>query len=228
MAVDKEYKNLIQPTENSNLGFAIQNLINDNLKFIKTSYLAKIINIQDNKITIKPLLKQKEDDETLILNNVLIGFSYSQLWQTQFKLGIGDIGLAIVIENDISSYKETGKEGLNNTGRFKDVNDSVFIPLSFYTTLNNNDVNFLIQNNTQKCKLEFDNNEIGILKAKLLTLESETTTLKKKFKELVDLLEAMASGNTSATGHGHVVVTSPGSIGKFNAWFSSLDSLLKD
>ncbi|HDZ5042727.1 TPA: hypothetical protein RTG66_001564 [Campylobacter jejuni] len=226
--MEKEYQNLIQPTENSNIGFAIQNLINDNLKFIKTSYLAQITNIEDNKITIKPLLKQKEDDNTLILHNVLIGFSYSQHWQTQFKLKINDIGLAIVIENDITHYKQTGDGGLNNTKRFKDVNDSIFIPLSLYTTLKNDDINFIIQNDTKKCKLEFDNNEIGILKGKLLTLESETTSLKKKFKELADLLEGMAGGSTSATGHGHVVTTSPGSIGKFNKWYSALDTLLKD
>ncbi len=226
--MEKEYQNLIQTGENTNLGFAIQNLINDNLRFIKTAYLAKIVSISENKVSIKPILKQNEKDSVLILNNVMICFPYSQLWQTQFKLKVGDIGLAIVIENDITIYKETGKEGLNNTKRFKDVNDSVFIPFSLYQSLKNDDINFIIQNNKKNCKLEFDNNEIGILKAKLLTLESENTSLKKKFKELVDLLENMASGQTGPDGHGQSSTTSPESIGKFNQWYNSLDSLFKD
>lgn len=226
--MEKEYQNLIQTGENTNLGFAIQNLINDNLRFIKTAYLAKIVSISENKVSIKPILKQNEKDSVLILNNVMICFPYSQLWQTQFKLKVGDIGVAIVIENDISSYKQSGNEGLNNTKRFKDVNDSVFIPFSLYQSLKNDDINFIIQNDKKNCKLEFDNNEIGILKAKLLTLESENTSLKKKFKELADLLESMASGQTGPDGHGHSSITSPESIGKFNQWYNSLDSLFKD
>ncbi|ALW15604.1 Gp138 family membrane-puncturing spike protein [Campylobacter jejuni] len=226
--MEKEYQNLIQPTENSNLGFAIQNLINDNLRFIKTAYLAKIVSISENKVSIKPILKQNEKDSVLILNNVMICFPYSQLWQTQFKLKVGDIGVAIVIENDISSYKQSGNEGLNNTKRFKDVNDSVFIPLSLYTTLNNSEVNYKIENNNKSCKMEFNNDEIGIFKAKLITLESETTTLKAKLLELVSLLESMASGQTGPDGHGQTSTTSPISIGRFNSWGSSLNSLFKD
>ncbi|HED5364323.1 hypothetical protein I9086_00185 [Campylobacter jejuni] len=226
--MEKEYQNLIQPTENSNLGFAIQNLINDNLRFIKTAYLAKIVSISENKVSIKPILKQNEKDSVLILNNVMICFPYSQLWQTQFKLKVGDIGVAIVIENDISSYKQSGNEGLNNTKRFKDVNDSVFIPLSLYTTLNNSEVNYKIENNNKSCKMEFNNDEIGIFKAKLITLESETTTLKAKLLELVSLLESMASGQTGPDGHGQTSTTSPSSIGRFNSWGSSLNSLFKD
>lgn len=226
--MEKEYQNLIQTGENTNLGFAIQNLINDNLRFIKTAYLAKIVSISENKVSIKPILKQNEKDSVLILNNVMICFPYSQLWQTQFKLKVGDIGVAIVIDNDISSYKQSGNEGLNSTKRFKDVNDSVFIPFSLYQSLKNDDINFIIQNDKKNCKLEFDNNEIGILKAKLLTLESENTSLKKKFKELADLLESMASGQTGPDGHGHSSITSPESIGKFNQWYNSLDSLFKD
>lgn len=227
--MDKEYKGLIKPGDNNDIGDAIQNLISDNLKFINTAFLAKIVNIEDNKITIKPLLRKNDNEKVLILNEVLIGFNYSNNWQTQFKLKINDIGLAIVIQNDISSYKITGKEGLNNTGRFKDVNDSIFIPLSLFKTLNNEEINFIIQNHNKKCKLEFNNDEIGILRARLLTIESEHTTLKKAFRELVSLLETMAGGITSATGHGHTVITSPRSIGKFSSWYDNqIEKLLKD
>ncbi|EGC6704057.1 hypothetical protein H9W57_001052 [Campylobacter jejuni] len=228
MADNQEYQNLIKSGENNDLGLAIQNLINDNLRFIRTTYLAKIVSINENKVSIKPILRQKANEQVLIINNCMIAFPYSQLWQTQFKLKAGDIGVAIVIENDISSYKQSGNEGLNNTKRFKDVNDSIFIPLSLYTTLNNNEVNYKIENNNKSCKMEFNNDEIGIFKAKLITLESETTTLKAKLLELVSLLESMASGRTGPDGHGQTSTTSPGSIGQFNSWGSSLNSLFKD
>ncbi|EEA8775473.1 hypothetical protein G3832_001354 [Campylobacter jejuni] len=228
MADNQEYQNLIKSGENNDLGLAIQNLINDNLRFIRTTYLAKIVSINENKVSIKPILRQKANEQVLIINNCMIAFPYSQLWQTQFKLKVGDIGVAIVIENDISSYKQSGNEGLNNTKRFKDVNDSIFIPLSLYTTLNNNEVNYKIENNNKSCKMEFNNDEIGIFKAKLITLESETTTLKSKLLELVSLLESMASGQTGPDGHGQTSTTSPGSIGQFNSWGSSLNSLFKD
>lgn len=228
MADNQEYQNLIKSGENNDLGSAIQNLINDNLRFIRTTYLAKIVSINENKVSIKPILRQKANEQVLIINNCMIAFPYSQLWQTQFKLKVGDIGVAIVIENDISSYKQSGNEGLNNTKRFKDVNDSIFIPLSLYTTLNNNEVNYKIENNNKSCKMEFNNDEIGIFKAKLITLESETTTLKSKLLELVSLLESMASGQTGPDGHGQTSTTSPGSIGQFNSWGSSLNSLFKD
>ncbi|EOH4354748.1 hypothetical protein ACLQ0U_001535 [Campylobacter jejuni] len=228
MADNQEYQNLIKSGENNDLGLAIQNLINDNLRFIRTTYLAKIVSINENKVSIKPILRQKANEQVLIINNCMIAFPYSQLWQTQFKLKVGDIGVAIVIENDISSYKQSGNEGLNNTKRFKDVNDSIFVPLSLYTTLNNSIVNYKIENNNKSCKMEFNNDEIGIFKAKLITLESETTTLKSKLLELVSLLESMASGQTGPDGHGQTSTTSPGSIGQFNSWGSSLNSLFKD
>lgn len=228
MADNQEYQNLIKSGENNDLGLAIQNLINDNLRFIRTTYLAKIVSINENKVSIKPILRQKANEQVLIINNCMIAFPYSQLWQTQFKLKVGDIGVAIVIENDISSYKQSGNEGLNNTKRFKDVNDSIFIPLSLYTTLNNSEVNYKIENNNKSCKMEFNNDEIGIFKAKLITLESETTTLKAKLLQLVSLLESMASGQTGPDGHGQTSTTSPGSIGQFNSWGSSLNSLFKD
>lgn len=228
MADNQEYQNIIKSGENNDLGLAIQNLINDNLRFIRTTYLAKIVSINENKVSIKPILRQKANEQVLIINNCMIAFSYSQIWQTQFKLKVGDIGVAIVIENDISSYKQSGNEGLNNTKRFKDVNDSIFIPFSLYTTLNNNEVNYKIENNNKSCKIEFNNDEIGIFKAKLITLESETTTLKAKLLELVSLLESMASGQTGPDGHGQTSTTSPSSIGQFNSWGSSLNSLFKD
>lgn len=225
----QEYQNLVKSGESSDLGTAIQNLINDNLKFINTAFLAKIVRINTKSVDIQPILKQNINDKDLIINNCLIAFNHSQLWDIQHKLKVGDIGVALVMQNDISTYKQIGAGGVVATRRFKDFNDSIYIPLSLYETRPNADINYIIESHTKKCKLEFNNDEIGIFKAKLLTLESENTTLKRALKELVDLLETMASGSTSADGHGHTTTTAPASIGAFNSWYNStINELFKD
>lgn len=225
----QEYQNLVKSGESSDLGTAIQNLINDNLRFINTAFLAKIVRINANSVDIQPILKQNIIDKDLIINNCLIAFNHSQLWDIQHKLKVGDIGIALVMQNDISTYKQIGAGGVVATRRFKDFNDSIYIPLSLYETRANADINYIIESHTKNCKLEFNNDEIGIFKAKLLTLESENTTLKRALKELVNLLEAMASGSTSADAHGHATTTAPASIGTFNSWYNStINKLFKD
>lgn len=223
-----EYDNLIKSGEDDDLGSAIQNLINDNLRFIKSAFLCKITKIDKNKVTIKPLLKQKQDEETLIINNCMVAFSYSQDWITQFKLKVGDIGVALVLDNDISLYKQNGSEGICPTKRFKDSNDSIYIPLALYKSQNNDDVNFRIENAKKNCKLEFNNSEICTLQAELITLKSAHTTLWAALKDLAGRLESMAGGQTAPDGHGQSSTTAPGSVGSFNAWASGLSNLFKE
>ena len=174
----KEYKTLTKTTNNENLGLAIQGLIEDNIARINTSFLAEIKSINGNKVSICEVIKRKQTDLTTIYNNCLVGFNQSGKWQTQFKLKVGDVGLAIVLQDDISGYKSTGKNGLNKTGRIHDKNDAIFIPFSLFDSLLNDSINFIIENDVKSCKIEFDNAEMGTFKAKLLTLESENTTLK--------------------------------------------------
>lgn len=222
-----EYENLVKSGESQDLGIAIQNLINDNIKALRTNFLAKVTNIENNRISFVKLIKDKEKEAIVTLNNVMVGFPYSQKWQIQHKLAINDIGLVFVLENDITTYKTSGSGGVVTNRRYKDINDCIFIPLSMYQSRNNQDINYIIESDTKKCKLEFNNDEIGIFKAKLLTLESENTTLKAKLIELANLLEGLASGSTSVvSAHSHQ--TAPGSIGRFSSWANSLNQLFKD
>ena len=153
----KEYQNLIKSGESSDLGTAIQNLINDNLRNIQTAFLAEIVTINRNTLDIRPILRKSSDEKILTINNCLIGFNYSQNWSIQHKLKVGDIGIALVIQNDISSYKEQGKGGINATRRFKDANDAIYIPLSLYNSFSNDDINYQIKDLSGICLFEFDN-----------------------------------------------------------------------
>lgn len=224
-----EYQSLVKTTESRDLGTCIQNLINDNIQALQTAFLAKITKINQNKICFEKIIKSNEKEAKIVVNNCLIGFPYSQEWQVQYKLKVGDIGLCITLERDISDYKQSGAGGISPTKRFKDINDSIFIPFSLYRTLNNADINFVIENASKSCIMQFDNQEMGLFKAKLLTLQSENTTLKKKLVELAGLLESMASGATSTQiDNTHRHTTAPSSIGSFNSWADSLNDLFKD
>ena len=172
----REYQNLIKSGQSADLGTAIQNLINDNLRNIQTAFLCEIVAIENNKIDIRPILRKSSDEKILTINNCLIGFNYSQNWSIQHKLKIGDIGIALVIQNDISSYKEKGQGGINATRRFKDANDAIYIPLSLYNSFSNDDINYQIKDLSDKCLFEFTNEFDNNLKAINITSTAEKNT----------------------------------------------------
>ena len=172
----REYQNLIKSGQSADLGTAIQNLINDNLRNIQTAFLCEIVAIENNKIDIRPILRKSSDEKILTINNCLIGFNYSQNWSIQHKLKIGDIGLALVIQNDISSYKEKGQGGINATRRFKDANDAIYIPLSLYNSFSNDEINYQIKDLSDKCLFEFTNEFDNNLKAINITSTAEKNT----------------------------------------------------
>ena len=172
----REYQNLIKSGQSADLGTAIQNLINDNLRNIQTAFLCEIVAIENNKIDIRPILRKSSDEKILTINNCLIGFNYSQNWSIQHKLKIGDIGLALVIQNDISSDKEKGQGGINATRRFKDANDAIYIPLSLYNSFSNDEINYQIKDLSDKCLFEFTNDFDNNLKAINITSTAEKNT----------------------------------------------------
>ena len=172
----KEYQNLIKSGESSDLGTAIQNLINDNLRNIQTAFLAEIVAIENNRLDISPILRRDAKEQVLTINNCLVAFNYSQHWSIQHKLKIGDVGIALVMQNDISSYKEQGKGGINATRRFKDANDAIYIPLSLYNSFSNDAINYQVKDLSEKCLFEFTNDFDCNLKAINTTSEAQKNT----------------------------------------------------
>ena len=172
----REYQNLIKSGQSADLGTAIQNLINDNLRNIQTAFLAEIVTINRNTLDIRPILRKSSDEKILTINNCLIAFNYSQNWSIQHKLKVGDIGIALVIQNDISSYKEKGQGGINATRRFKDANDAIYIPLSLYNSFSNDEINYQIKDLSDKCLFEFTNEFDNNLKAINITSTAEKNT----------------------------------------------------
>lgn len=171
--MDNEYQNFTEYGED--VGEVINELINDKLKVLTTSFLAKIISINGNKVSITPIFKTNAKDESVIINNCLVCYPSSQNWQVQYKLKVGDIGVALAIQNDISTYKASGSGGVTQTQRFKDLNDSVFLPLSLFNSLKNDDINYIIKSSNNKCLFEFTNDFNNDLKAVNITETAEQT-----------------------------------------------------
>lgn len=234
----KEQYGLIDTSEEQgDLGLAIQNLITNNLKSLNTCFLAEIVAIKANKVSVRQVIKSSTSEADLIVNECLIAFPYSSGWQVQFKLKTGDIGLCLVANKDISTYKQSGRASIATTKRFKSVNDSIFLPLSMFKTLANDSVDFTIKG-ADGDEFTFDSGELTInasadIKAKAggafnaegtseIMLKAPSTTIQSPAITLggnVTLGGAMSAGASPAS-----VGNDSGTLGAcFDSVFTALD-----
>lgn len=154
-----EIKSVVTPSDELDLGSIIQKLIIENLKSLNTAWLGEITKIDKNFVSVKQVIKSADDEPINIVNKLLVAFPYSQAWQIQFKLKVGDIGLCIVNNKDLDLYKSNGKASLANTTRFKALQDSIFIPLSLFKTLENENTNFTLKSLDKGSEFTFDKDE---------------------------------------------------------------------
>lgn len=169
------YENLIKPYQND-FGVAIQSLIQDNIKNINTAFIAKVQSISEDKkkVNIVNVIKNEGSNQNVVIPNVLIAQPYSSEWQISFKIGVGDIGLAIVCKNDITNYKDSGGDSTANTQRHFDITDSIFIPLSLYLQGDNENAGFSIKNKAGDCELTFDKDgKLNIVSKGDINIESK-------------------------------------------------------
>lgn len=113
--------------------YEINELINYKIRNeINTAFIARVTHVEKNRVNIQNIISDSSDLECPIINNVLIGQYYTSHFSIHSPVEVGDIGLAIVCKQDISSYRYTGEAGQKNSSRLFDISDSVFIPLSLY------------------------------------------------------------------------------------------------
>lgn len=218
----EQSKNILTPTTQKSEVLALQKMINANVNNIRTSFLAKIVSIDKNRVSVVEIARANEQAKNPILNNVLVAQPKSGKWGVEFDLQIDDIGLCIVCDCDISHYQNGGfNDFLVNTDRKHDFNDSIFMPLSLYNQRDFTDgINFLISDVTKKDKIEFKD-DILTLKAKLMILESENTTLKKVLTDLaVILINARGWESKKPAFHNNDRI-------KLGSWIDDLDKIFK-
>lgn len=140
-----EYTPIDTRDEHNNLALSIQALIVDNLKAIKTCFLAEITSISGNFVSVKPIIKSDSKESDVIINDCVVAFPFSGEWQVQFKLKTGDIGLCVCEGKDISDYKSSGSGGVAPTKRYKNINDAIYFPLSLQKSSAIDSIDFTIK-----------------------------------------------------------------------------------
>lgn len=232
MAEIKQEKNILTQGIKDNDGLAIQKLIEQNLKSARFCFLAKITALNGNKISCVDISKRNEKDKNPILNNVLVAQPKSGKWRIQFDLKVGDIGLCVVNDSDLSIYKQGGNnEFLVSTDRSHDLNDSIFLPLSLYTQQGTDNLNFIISDENNANFIKFNNGNLDIqseqittIKAQLITIQSAQTTLKQVLANLGGILQG--ANTQTASSHQHATF-SPSDKSALSGWVSSLNTLFK-
>ena len=230
------YENLIKPFEND-FGVAIQALIQDNIKNINTAFIAKVQSISDDKkkVNIVNVIKNEASNQNVVISNVLIAQPYSSEWQISFKVGVGDIGLAIVCKDDITNYKQSGADSKANTKRHFDITDSIFIPLSLYLQGDNDNAGFSVKNKSGDCELSFDKDGKLSIKAKEVEIKSEnplsigtSETLLSCFNAIIDNLQtAIIGGVTSGSPATQTITTLPNFAAQTQIMKQTIQAVLK-
>lgn len=192
---------IIKPLDNASIGGAIQKLINDNIKNINTIFIGEIVDIQNGRVSVIDIVKDREDFQNPIINNLLVCVPYSKEWTLNFKLSKGDKGLCLVSKKDISLYKQNGNACVKNTNRVFDINDSIFIPCSLYDR-ESNDVDFIIKDKNGGRLIEFKEEEL-IIKANKIKVTNETNSLKDILNDLIDNIK-------------NLIITTPNGAGSIN------------
>lgn len=201
------YENPIKSQDTQDLGTAIQSLIRDNIHTINTAYLAKVESVENNRVNITQLLKDDQNQPDTIISNALIAQPFSQGWSMQFNINVGDIGLAIVSKQDISTYKSNGSQGIVNTQRKFDLIDSIFIPLSLFLQKDPSELGLVISNKTGDSKIEFSKDGKLTIQASDITIKGEnplsigtSKTIKACFEAIIDNLENGIIGGVTQSG----------------------------
>lgn len=110
----------------------VENMI-DNI--VSAPFIGEVVAITDNKVDVTPIFFNSFNDVPLppvIYNNLLVGMPYTGKVSTTAPILIGDKGLCIVTDRDITTYADSGSGGVPASQRRFSKMDSIFIPLSMF------------------------------------------------------------------------------------------------
>lgn len=216
------FKPIDTSAEQGDLGLAIQMLIQRNLQNFNTCFLAQIVGINGNKVSVTQMIKSNGAEADLIVNDCLIAYPFSNVWQVQFALKNGDIGICIVLNKDISAYKQSGERCNAPTSRYKDINDSVFIPLSLFKTLPNDSVDFTIKGESDE--LTFNKGELLINASKKCDFKAQNEFKLESQQSTIESPAIMLNGNVTIGGNLAMGSTSGGGAGGISSGGEALSA----
>lgn len=210
-------ENIIKTSDTNDLGTAIQKLIEDNIRRLNTSFLARVVEVSGNRVAVVDIVRDSERAQNPTINNVLVAQPSSKSNGLFFEVREGDIGLCFVAKKDISIFKQSGADCVKNTERQFDITDSIFLPVSLY-----NQSPFLSDTATA---LQKGDSGFFVSEAELLTIKNQQATLMQILEQLANILVAL---QTTPSVVGAPNTLSPITIGQLNQWAQGLKLLFKE
>lgn len=119
-----------------NIGSMVKKIVNDVIdNSINAPFIGRVIAVKGNKVDVTPIYMFTFSSipvAPVIYYNLLVGQQLTGKASVNNPIQIGDIGLCIVTDRDITNYASTGIEGPLDTQRRFSKMDSIFMPLSMY------------------------------------------------------------------------------------------------
>lgn len=165
----------------SDIGNIILKLINNGINNIHTCFLAKVVSINGNLVSVIPIMQDKIGDvikEQPIINNLLVCMLGNSEWQINIPIKAGDFGIAIVSENDITTYKQEGKEGVKLSNRKFNFIDSIFIPCPLKANVTIQSEGISLQNSDKSISIILTNASVDIKTSGDVNVECGNATIK--------------------------------------------------
>lgn len=110
-----------------------QTLIKNALKENNFTIPVKVVDVDITKLTVNvtPLILAEATDDTVIETNIIYNVKYIRIQSGKSAIiidpTIGDIGIALICDRDISTIKETKKAATPASGRIHSLSDSVYL-----------------------------------------------------------------------------------------------------
>ena len=126
-------------SDTKDLASLILKIIDNAINNINMPFIARVTAVKNNKVDVMPLYTLTFNNlpmQPSTYYNILVGLPLTGKAYINNPIQVGDIGLCIVTDRDITTYADTGAEGPVATQRRFSKMDSVFIPLSMYKQSN--------------------------------------------------------------------------------------------
>lgn len=138
---------------------------------INAPFLGKVVAVNGNKVDVTTLdtpLFSGIPMQPVIYYDMLVGMLSGKRAAVNMPISIGDIGLCIVTDCDITNYAKTGQGGVPASYRRFSKMDSVFIPLSMFLQKPITEIfsfNYFNKSGANTFKVEIQNNNTIDVKA---------------------------------------------------------------
>lgn len=188
----------------------IEKLIDNRVRQINTCFIAEVTEIKEKFVSVintnKYMFQGKPMDYPII-NNVLVCFPHVNNCKISLPLAVGDIGICIVAQGDISNFKQSGERSIPNSARKFDITDSIFIPFSLFNTQDiqenfmieyKEDTKITISDDTleilhKENTIEITSDGINITGKDNVAIESKNSTLKNTQTDPIEIGNGMGT-----------------------------------